>query len=1651
MDDFHTVLRLAINSKSVGVSGVLTKYKLGTFILPLLCLQREKFRLRLETVYFLRKHSILPEDLTFIDDLDLPALRQNEVITLTASLVDHHVLSPAEVCLKDCVVEVIDHRPLAEALPNSWNAQIEPVGSCSSLVAKKMLSSDDFTMESTVAELLLGTILCDTGNMSTSDNLATHVDHEVLVKLKSFLPPSISATSIYDEIKSFKFDLSSLTVSEMLHKDLKVLKGSQIVVAMSTITMNMQAILQRPEFSHDAADFCQTLPADVLIIMAFVSGDAGIQHRWIAVYSTNRVYKEQLIDVLLSSTNPHLDLEPLTLSYEISNLTVFIQNNLQASRKQVLPLVSSFLAGEITTPEENLNSSGQFAYAEAGDKGDNCEEETRRHINLAKTFQSDQFRTSQDRFDLAAVGAEALISPSLSSDSDLACQEGETDAERDAKEMEEVEDAQLLGQVLNQSGAGDFFTSPPKQTNKPELMDSLINFDEAFSSGQDRVSAETLDLLSGIGISDRLMMDDSMQSLVPLSNGDIQFTSSDQSNVGETILAEDVLQNHTPFDLLCPTNVDSPLDISSMPTSGQASGQGSKVPSYPDTPPNSYMEASGVVYLKETQLPSFNSSEMVKRIHAKKAALAGHTGVKDLRYDNIEDDDSFDLLSVGGLGGGSSGGSLISPAVPQNSYMDLTTSYDQQIPKLANSDILERVIEKRSQFEWNVETLDGSAANTADFIPPHKVQVEPFTPQNSYIEGNFDTYARNNLPSINNAESVAKIRAKQSAMFGGSGCSSDDSGGCQSPDIGGKSPKIPSPYTPQNSYRDSLQLLENRNMMPDLNEVVERLSVEHSSKGQFVGGTREDEHVGTSPQNHVKPTRHSSSQSDSQNTMSDVDSLMSVSTDVGTPSENIVANSLAGLMRTEISMLSRKDTNDSEVFGPVGKSEENISSNNDAKRTDFSKFNHVGSPPKVTLMSGKGERKVGFEDKDLFSPVEEGQLRTVEDHAFYEAAESIVAQSVAAALQASKREDGDDRAGAGTGGRLRWTDNTVLNFIEDEDCEENSVEAMPVEPDEDSNDRSVSDDDQLNDITNSNAQNYDGPMTSHDSLQIESDVDAPGPSDESPSSEEMFIIRALDSDPIQSDDSLMEIALKELAYEFANELIQSVLNNFPFNEEEKANNKSTRFFLEDVEDSDQPDFVPFNKTNSSDRSASFDSNASTVSVSERKRSRGETDTSMVIVEGEVTTSFPERKSSAEDVSGNAELVSKSFPYRKFSKSEDFPSRRFSREESSSRRSSRLDDAEYDNSIKREDLETDYLPNMDPLQGNLDIIDASYSKITDVDREVVEGESFRKASSERLHSYAKEIEANNNGLHSSGGQMAEEDETLSEEAFRKMATKSKRKIRVSFSEDFDDDVGDFNIQASSRPQLKSPPPPIQSQDSISSSPPSQELLESDDLPQTLVTPEETCDKAEKSDGEDGVEESTPTSNALHEQVGKMIESAEETLAEADRDLDFFSSAHSLPSLASPALASSDKLLPANATVPTVVNVSDGPLFDPVGHDLTLTSSKNPQPASAGDFQDVPAKVSAVPAFADPLHTHSRNLSSTSFGSIKGAVYTEEWQDDEIVEMAAQSGLDAPALDSSRKKIVPDSSCLQAITDDGDDGVGSDEEEETESESGDLEWE
>ena len=309
--------------------------------LPLLLIPRKAMKLRVEIVYFLSQHGIKDDHLTFLDDLNFEKIVQLGT-GLQVTLVDHHIGQSVGRALLPYVTQVLDHRPKDPALNPDVKAEIELVGSCCTLVARRWLNAHEkgmATLGTTEATLLLGTILTDTANMSSHVGVGTDTDRHILQRLKSHLPHAIDPTHIYQEIQKQKFNLSSLSVDEMLEKDCKLVPGHSANIVMSSITMPLEDVLARPEISQATSSFMLAKKSKALIIMTWAKDCRGL-----AVVTGDHNMRDQMADMLLKATDPCLDLQPMCFAVSVKNTLAYKQGNIKASRKKVLPLVRDFLA-----------------------------------------------------------------------------------------------------------------------------------------------------------------------------------------------------------------------------------------------------------------------------------------------------------------------------------------------------------------------------------------------------------------------------------------------------------------------------------------------------------------------------------------------------------------------------------------------------------------------------------------------------------------------------------------------------------------------------------------------------------------------------------------------------------------------------------------------------------------------------------------------------------------------------------------------------------------------------------------------------------------------------------------------------------------------------------------------------------------------------------------------------------------------------------------------------------------------------------------------------------------------------------------------------------------------------------------------------------
>ncbi|XP_041429598.1 exopolyphosphatase PRUNE1 [Xenopus laevis] len=345
--DFHVVLGNEACDLDSMVSAMALAYYLtktssskNLVYIPVLNIQREDFPLRTESTYFLKQNGIPKEHLTFRDEIDLQTLYESGHLVLT--LVDHNVLPRGDSYLEDVVAEVIDHRHLERTPSLNCKVTSELVGSCTTLVAEKIIRGAPEILDLRLASLLRDTIVLDCINMAPAAGKVTPKDTEYVTSLESMFPSLPPRGAVFDSLQKAKFDVSGLTIDQMLRKDLKVLISRDINLAISALYMTLEDFMEMENLESDLRLFCQRNRYNVLVSMAITFTSDNEPVRQIAVYSQREELRRVVCKALEQATSPPLDLSSISCS-PCHNTTTYRQGNTAASRKKVLPILKDFL------------------------------------------------------------------------------------------------------------------------------------------------------------------------------------------------------------------------------------------------------------------------------------------------------------------------------------------------------------------------------------------------------------------------------------------------------------------------------------------------------------------------------------------------------------------------------------------------------------------------------------------------------------------------------------------------------------------------------------------------------------------------------------------------------------------------------------------------------------------------------------------------------------------------------------------------------------------------------------------------------------------------------------------------------------------------------------------------------------------------------------------------------------------------------------------------------------------------------------------------------------------------------------------------------------------------------------------------------------
>ncbi|XP_063803069.1 exopolyphosphatase PRUNE1 [Pseudophryne corroboree] len=344
--DFHVVLGNEACDLDSMVSAITLAYYLAKtssskdlVFVPVMNIPREDFPLRTESTFFLRETGISEKHLTFRDEIDLVDLYESGQLVL--SLVDHHVLPRSDAFLEDVVTDIIDHRVMERKPAPSCRVTLELVGSCTTLIAEKIVSDAPHLLDFQLASLLRGPIVLDCVNMTPAAGRATPKDTEYVAFLESKFPDLTPRDAMFDSMLSAKIDVSGLTTDQMLRKDFKALVGRNINLAINAIYMKIEAFLRREGVERDLQTFCQKHGYHALIAMGVTFTSSNEPMKEIAVYSQQRELLHLVSKSLEQANNPSLELTRIPCGSK--HITAYIQGNAVASRKKVLPILKDFL------------------------------------------------------------------------------------------------------------------------------------------------------------------------------------------------------------------------------------------------------------------------------------------------------------------------------------------------------------------------------------------------------------------------------------------------------------------------------------------------------------------------------------------------------------------------------------------------------------------------------------------------------------------------------------------------------------------------------------------------------------------------------------------------------------------------------------------------------------------------------------------------------------------------------------------------------------------------------------------------------------------------------------------------------------------------------------------------------------------------------------------------------------------------------------------------------------------------------------------------------------------------------------------------------------------------------------------------------------
>jgi len=238
-----------------------------------------------------------------------------------------------------------DSSPSFKQLPAGCELDIdEAVGSCATLVAQRYLGEKQ-PRSAGVAQMLHATIVLDTINFALAAKRFGPKDVAMVEQLESELNlHDDQRSSLFDELVAARADISKLTLTEVLRKDMKIIQTDRQVVPLAGMPILVRDFVEKKGAEKAVHEF--GVESNLLVILGmYVSPTDGQVQRDLALISLSGQshFVEHVRHALMESKDPKLELRPHEVDTRFMGGYFLRQHNAQATRKHILPIVKRAL------------------------------------------------------------------------------------------------------------------------------------------------------------------------------------------------------------------------------------------------------------------------------------------------------------------------------------------------------------------------------------------------------------------------------------------------------------------------------------------------------------------------------------------------------------------------------------------------------------------------------------------------------------------------------------------------------------------------------------------------------------------------------------------------------------------------------------------------------------------------------------------------------------------------------------------------------------------------------------------------------------------------------------------------------------------------------------------------------------------------------------------------------------------------------------------------------------------------------------------------------------------------------------------------------------------------------------------------------------